>query len=57
MWTTRPVRFEITETVSEKRVEAHTVGRPRAGGYGLMFWFRWNRLSGSYFRFTSTSLS
>src|SRR5207245_8831983 len=23
--------------------------------YGLMFWFTWKRLSGSYFRFTSTS--
>ena len=25
--------------------------------YGLMFWFRWKRLSGSYFRLTSTSRS
>jgi len=27
----------------------------RSIDYGLMFWFTWNRLSGSYFRFTSTS--
>jgi hypothetical protein len=25
--------------------------------YGAMFWFRWNRLSGSQARFTSTSRS
>jgi len=25
--------------------------------YGLMFWLRWNRLPGSYFRFTSTRRS
>ena len=33
--------------------------RRAAGGsaYGLMFWLRWNRLSGSYFRLTSTRRS
>jgi hypothetical protein len=28
-----------------------------ASAYGRMFWFRWNRLSGSYLRFTSVSRS
>jgi len=29
---------------------------PPSADYGLMFWFKWKRLSGSYFRLTSTSL-
>lgn len=33
--------------------------QPRRPGYpfGSTFWFMWKRLSGSYFRLTSTSLS
>ena len=45
-WSTIP-----TATPSCYRRSAATRSRT---GYGRMFWFRWNRLSGSYFRLTST---
>ncbi len=44
----------------EVPVPAGTVASCRgspAASYGLMFWFTWNRLSGSYFLFMSTSRS
>lgn len=36
--------------------DATRVGRPLPS-YGWMFWFRWNRLPGSYLRLIDTSLS
>jgi hypothetical protein len=39
---------------SSRRVRRFTCAR---GAYGVMFWFRWKRLSGSYLRLTSTRRS
>ena len=57
---TRPVlirRRVVAATASHLFSDRVASGRHGAGFYGLMFWFRWNRLSESYLRLICTSRS
>jgi hypothetical protein len=45
-----------SKVIVEGRIQTRS-WEAAAFSYGAMFWFTWNTLSGSYFRFASTSLS